>query len=75
VLLTNYYSGDQPEKIDMDKAYCRYRGRVRCLQTWQGNLRENDHLEDRGRDWRIVLKLNLHNMMGEEPELDWSGSG
>ena len=70
MLLTNYYSGDQTEKTDMDKACCRYRGRVRCLETWQGYLRESDHLEDRGRDWRILLKLTLQNMMGEEPELD-----
>jgi hypothetical protein len=39
-------------------------------EFWQGNLRERDHLDDGGRDWRIVLKLTLQNMMGEEPELD-----
>ena len=38
-------------------------------------MTERDHLEDRGRDWRIVLKLILQNMMGEERELDLSGSG
>jgi hypothetical protein len=70
VLLTNYYSGDQPVKIDMDKACCRCRGKVRCLQFWQGNLREKDHLEDQGRDWRTVLKLTLQNMMGGK-SMNW----
>jgi hypothetical protein len=32
-------------------------GRVEVhTECWWGNLREGDHLEDRGVDWRRVLK-------------------
>ena len=35
-------------------------GRVEaCTEVKCGNLRERDHLEDQGIDWRIILRLNF----------------
>ena len=33
-----------------------YGGREVYIRFWQGNLRENDHLEDLGVDGRIMLR-------------------
>jgi hypothetical protein len=32
-----------------------------------GNLKERDHLEDLGADWRIILKLNSSRMRRTGP--------
>jgi hypothetical protein len=31
-------------------------GEERCIQSWWGNLRERDHLEDTGVDGRVILR-------------------
>ena len=41
---------------------------------WLGNLRERDHLEDRGVDGRITLILIFRKWDGGHG-MDWSGSG
>jgi hypothetical protein len=33
--------------------------REACIGFWWGNLRERDHFEDEGRDWRIILRWIL----------------
>jgi hypothetical protein len=42
---------------------------------WYGELREGDHLEDRGIDWRILLKWFFNKWDGGGHGLDCSGSG
>jgi hypothetical protein len=36
--------------------------------SWLGNLREGDHLEDAGVDWRVILKQIFENLDGG---MDW----
>ena len=58
VLLTQYCSGDQIEKNEMDGACRRYGGEERRIQGFRGggNLREGDHLGDPSVDERIILR-------------------
>jgi len=40
----------------MGGAYNSYRERRGVYRVWWGNLRERDHLEDQGKDGRIILR-------------------
>jgi hypothetical protein len=39
-------------------------------KVWWGNLREGNHLEDRGVGGRIILKWTLRSRMGGEGGMD-----
>jgi hypothetical protein len=42
----------------------RYGGDERCIQSFSGETREGDHLEDPGIDVRIILKWILEKWNG-----------
>jgi hypothetical protein len=41
---------------------------------WWGDLRERDHLEELGADWKIILEW-IFKMWDGVHGLDWCGSG
>jgi hypothetical protein len=56
-----YYSGNQIKKNEMGWVCSTYwKGEV-YAGFWWGNLRERDHLEDPGVDWRIILSWIFRN--------------
>jgi hypothetical protein len=63
----------------MSGACSTYGGREVHTRFWQGNLRENDHLEDPGVDGRIILRWIFRKWDGAWSVLIWlrfgTGSG
>jgi len=56
VLLTQHCSRDKIEKNEMGGVCSTYGGQERRIQGfWWGNLRERDHLQDRGAGGRIIF--------------------
>ena len=56
----------------MGGACSTYGGQDSCIQWfWPGKLRERDHLEDPGIDWRIILIRIFRKLDGKA----WTGSG
>jgi hypothetical protein len=73
VLITKYYSGNQIEKKEMGGE-----GRVTHMEErevhtglWGGDLREGDHLGDRGVDGRIILRWIFKRWDGAWTGLLW----
>jgi hypothetical protein len=63
VVVTNYYSGDRIKEDNMGGACGMYEGRREPhVEFRQGNLKERDHLEDKGVDERMVLNWILNWM-------------
>jgi hypothetical protein len=56
ISLTDYYSGDQIKKNDVDRTRDTYGEEESCTQGYDGDLKESDLLEDVGGDGRIRLK-------------------
>ena len=56
-LLLHHCSGDKIKKNEMAGACSTYGERRSVYRVfWKGNLRERDHLEDRGVDGRIIVR-------------------
>ena len=56
VLLTRYYSGDQIETTEMDRACNTYGDEERCIQRFGRETWTTDYLEDLSVEGRIKLK-------------------
>jgi hypothetical protein len=56
LILTHYFAGDKIEKNEMVGACSAYGGEEACTGFWWKNLRERDHLVDKGVDGRIILR-------------------
>jgi hypothetical protein len=55
--LRSYYSSAQIKKNEIGRTHSIYGGEERRINGfWLGNVKEGDHLEDVGVDWRIILK-------------------
>jgi hypothetical protein len=52
-----YHSGDEVKKTEMSRTCGTYGGEERCIQDFDGKLKEGNHLEDTSVDRRIILKL------------------
>ena len=65
VYATKYYLGYQIEN-EMGGACSTYGGREEVHnEFWWGNLREINHLEDPGVDWRIILRWMFRKWDGD----------
>jgi hypothetical protein len=62
LLFTKYYSSDQISKNETCGVCSTYGARRGVLtRFWWGNLRERDHLENRGLGGRIILRWIFRN--------------
>ena len=57
-LVTKHYSGDQIKKHEIGGSCSEYGGEVHT-DSWWGNLKEREHVEDLRVEWRIILKWKL----------------
>jgi hypothetical protein len=68
VLFTKYDWSYQIKKYEMERA-CSTRGRKICAGSWLENVKERNHLEELGVDWKIILK----GILKDEDGRAWTG--
>jgi hypothetical protein len=74
LLLTKYYLGDSnKDKWEQQGTWHVWEVGEVHIQFWWGDQRVRDHLEDRGKDRRTLLKWIFKNWDGGHG-LDWYGS-